>query len=53
MKTFTREIGDLVHNALDIILGLATSLTQEDPLTLPAYAGYIMFLRLILRSLSP
>jgi hypothetical protein len=52
-KTFPRESGDLVHNTMDIILGLATSLPQEDLLALPAYAGYVLFPRLILRSLPP
>jgi hypothetical protein len=52
-KTFPREIGDLVHIALDTILGIATALPQEDPLALPTYAGYVMFSRLILRSLPP
>ena len=50
-KTFPRESNDLVHNTLNIILGLATSLPQEDQLALPSYAGYVLFPRLILRSL--
>jgi len=50
-KTLLRESGDLVHTTLDIIIGLATSLPQEDPLDLPTYAGYVLFPRLILRSM--
>ncbi len=53
-KTFPMESGELVHNTLDIILGLATSLPRDGvPLTLTAYAGSILFPRLILRSLPP
>jgi hypothetical protein len=51
-KTSPRKSGDLVHSTMDIILGLTTSLPQEDPLALPAYAGYVLFPRLILRSLG-
>jgi hypothetical protein len=52
-KTFPRESGALLHNALDTILGLATALPQEDPLALLAYAGYVLFPRLIMSSLPP
>jgi hypothetical protein len=52
-KTFPRECGEQVHNALDTILGLTIALPQEDPLALPAYAGYVLFPRLILLSLPP
>ena len=52
-KTFPRENGELVRTTFDNILGLATSLPPDNPLAFPAYAAYVLFPRLILRSLPP
>ncbi len=52
-RTFPRENGELIRNTFDNILGLATSLPPNNPLTYPAYAADVMFPRLILRSLPP
>ncbi len=52
-KTFPRENGELVRATFDNILGLATPLPPDNPLAFPAYAAYVMFPRLILRSLPP
>jgi len=52
-KTFLRENGELVRTTFDNILCLATSLPQDNPLVFPAYGAYVLFPRLILRSLPP
>jgi hypothetical protein len=50
-KTFPRENGDMVHTAHENILGFATSIPQDDPMSFPAYVDYVLFPRLVLRSL--
>jgi hypothetical protein len=52
-KTFPIENGELIRTTLDNILKLATSLPQEDPLAFNAYAAYVLFPKLFLRSLPP
>jgi hypothetical protein len=52
-KTFPRENGELVMSTFDDILRLATSLPPYNPLSFSAYAAYVLFPRLILRSLPP
>jgi len=52
-KTFPRENGELVRATFDNIMGLATSLPLDKPLTFLAYVAYVMFPILILRSLPP
>ena len=52
-KTFPRENGELVRATFNNIMSLATSLPPDNPLTFPAYAAYVMFPRLIMRSLPP
>jgi hypothetical protein len=49
-KTFTRENGEMVDNAHESILGFSKSISHDDSLSFPAYAGYVLFPRLVLRS---
>ena len=51
--TFPREGREAVFNALDTILDLATTIPQDDPLSFAAYSAYVLFPRLVLRSLPP
>ena len=51
--TFPREGREVVFAALDAILELATFIPQDNPLVFPAYSAYVLFPRLVLRSLPP
>jgi hypothetical protein len=51
--TFPREGREAVFSALNAILELTTSIPQDNPLAFSAYSAYVMFPRLVLRSLSP
>ncbi len=51
--SFPSESREIIFTALDDILKLAVSIPQEDPLAFSAYTSFILFPRLILRSLPP
>jgi len=51
--SFPTESREIIFSALDDILKLAVSIPQEDPLAFSAYIAFILFPRLILRSLPP
>ena len=51
--TFPKEIRELIFAALDSVPKLAVTTPQDDPLAFSADAAFILFPRLILRSLPP
>ena len=51
--TFPNESREFIFNTLDDILKLATTIPQDDPLAFASYIAFILFPRLILRSLPP
>jgi hypothetical protein len=51
--SFPAESREIIFTALDDVLKLAICIPQEDPLAFSAYTAFILFPRLILRSLPP
>ena len=51
--TFPKEGREVVFVVLDAILDLAMSLPHDNPLAFAAYSAYVLFPRLVLRSLPP
>jgi len=49
--SFPAESRETIFTALDDILKLAVSISQDDPLAVASYIAFILFPRLILRSL--
>ncbi len=49
--SFPKESREIVFAALDAFMDLAVSLPQEDPLAFASYAAFVLFPRLIMRSL--
>jgi hypothetical protein len=50
---FPKESRELIFSALDTLLKLAVTIHQDDTLAFSAYSAFILFLRLVLRSLPP
>jgi hypothetical protein len=53
MTSFPRENMETAFSALDSVPNLAISILQDDPLACASYSAFIMFPRIILRSLPP
>jgi hypothetical protein len=51
LTTFPREGREALFSALDAILELASSIPQDNPIAFLAYSAYVLFPRLVLRSL--
>jgi hypothetical protein len=51
--SFPMESRETIFSALDDILKLEITIPQEDPLAFSAFTAFILFPRLILRSLPP
>jgi hypothetical protein len=51
--TFPNESRDIIFNTLDDILKLAITIPQDDPLAFASYIAFVLFPRLVLRSLPP
>ena len=51
--SFPKESREVIFNAVDTVLKLAVSMPQHDPLAFSSYSDFILFPRLILKSLRP
>jgi hypothetical protein len=52
-RSFPSESREAIFNALDDVFKLAITLPQDNPLSTAAYIAFILFPRMILRSLPP